>query len=308
MNKHIEEMARSITRESSKQTYYTILLLVDKDLVNDCFCAYAYFRWVDDVIDISSETLEDRVSFMSRQRALIERLYDNDRPNGLALEEQFIAHLISHDRGENNRLRSFIFNFLAILEFDAHRKKQSIYQYELDWYSSCLARSVTDGIQYFICNCYPYPESDFRYLAANGAHVTHMLRDMVDDISEGYVNIPQEYLEENNVEKWDVENPVIRAWVRDRVALARRYFLDGKRYLDDLEVLRCKIAGYWYCARFEVILNTIENDNFILRNEYNGWRKLSRWVRMAWLGFTIAFEHITQQAAGGSWRRPVIRI
>jgi phytoene/squalene synthetase len=135
-----------------------------------------------------------------------------------------------------------------------------------------------------------------------------MLRDMIDDISEGYVNIPQEYLEKNNVEKLDVESTVFRAWVRDRVVLARRYFLDGKRYLDDLEVLRCKIAGYWYCARFEVILDRIESDNYILRSEYNGWRKLSRWVRMAWLGLTIAFKHITQRLTGESWRRPVIRI
>ncbi len=44
-------LARSITWASSKQTYYTARLMVDKDLVDDCYRAYAYFRWADDIID-----------------------------------------------------------------------------------------------------------------------------------------------------------------------------------------------------------------------------------------------------------------
>ena len=81
----IAKKARSLTRASSKQTYYTILLLVDKDLVDDCFYAYAYLRWVDDVIDVISKTRDERLSFIRRQRSLVEALYQNDRPDGLEL-------------------------------------------------------------------------------------------------------------------------------------------------------------------------------------------------------------------------------
>ncbi len=40
-----------ITKAASKQTYYTIRFLVDRERVADAYRAYAYFRWVDDTLD-----------------------------------------------------------------------------------------------------------------------------------------------------------------------------------------------------------------------------------------------------------------
>ncbi len=65
-------LARSITRASSKQAYYTARLLVDKDLVDDFYRAYAYFRWADDIIDASSQSNDHHISFIKRQRELID--------------------------------------------------------------------------------------------------------------------------------------------------------------------------------------------------------------------------------------------
>ena len=45
-------LARSITWHASKQTYLTACLLADRNLVDDCLRAYAYFRWADDQIDV----------------------------------------------------------------------------------------------------------------------------------------------------------------------------------------------------------------------------------------------------------------
>ena len=44
-------LATSITRAASKQTYYIVRFLVDRDRVPDAYQAYAYFRWVDDYLD-----------------------------------------------------------------------------------------------------------------------------------------------------------------------------------------------------------------------------------------------------------------
>jgi phytoene/squalene synthetase len=288
-------LARSITWASSKQTYYTARLMVDKDLVHDCYRAYGYFRWADDIIDVSSQSSDERISFIRRQRELIDRLYRNERPDDLTPEEEIITDLISHDRGGNSRLQSFIRNFLAILEFDASRKGRLISQQELTWYSNCLGKSVTDGIQYFIGNGHPYPATEDHYLAATAAHITHMLRDMVLDTADGYINIPREYLEAHGISPEDVDSPPFRAWVRGRVEQARGYFREGKRYLDELGVLRCKIAGYWYCARFEGVLDTIERDGYILRGVYSERRKLSTWLKMAWLGVSVALRHIARR-------------
>jgi phytoene/squalene synthetase len=287
-------LAQSITWAGSKQTYYTARLMADKDLVNDFYRAYAYFRWADDIIDVSSQSSDERISFIRRQRELIDRLYRNERPDDLTPEEEIIADLISHDKGEDSKLESFIRNFLAIIEFDAYRRGRLISQGELTWYSDCLAKSVTDGIQYFIGNGHPYPVTEERYLAATAAHITHLLRDMALDVADGFINIPREYLKAHGISPGDMDSPPFRAWVRERVEQARGYFREGKRYLDKLDVLRCKIAGYWYCARFEGVLDTIERDGYRLRAEYNERRKLSTWLKMAWLSVSLALRHIAR--------------
>ena len=76
-------LARSITWASSKQSYLTARLLADRDLADDCLRAYAYFRWADDMIDISSQSGKrtDRLHRPGRKR-LIDSLYRGERPDG----------------------------------------------------------------------------------------------------------------------------------------------------------------------------------------------------------------------------------
>ena len=286
-------LARAITWDGSKQTYYTTRLMVDRGLVDDCYRAYAYFRWADDVVDASSQSSDARISFIRRQSDLIECLYRGERPDDLAPEEEMIADLISRDEEPNSGLQSFIRNFLAIIEFDAYRKGRLISRQELTWYSNRVGTGVTDCIQHFIGNGHPYPDSESRYLAATAAHIAHMLRDMVLDAADGYINIPGEYLDAHGISPEDVESAPFRAWVRGQVAQARQYFREGKRYLDEVDVLRCKIVGYWYCARFEGVLDTIERDGHVLRSEYNERRKLSTWLRMACLTVSVTLRHVS---------------
>ena len=118
-----------------------------------------------------------------------------------------------------------------------------------------------------------------------------MLRDMLPDTAEGFINIPREYLEEHNISPQDIDGLPYRVWVQERVKLTRRYFEEGKRYLETLDVMRCKLAGYWYCARYEGLLNAIENENYLLRTDYCERRKLSSWLRMMRIGIRITLTH-----------------
>jgi phytoene/squalene synthetase len=284
-------MAKSITFNGSKQTYYTARLMVDKDLVDDFFRAYAYFRWADDIIDVSSNTQEERITFITRQRELIDGLYQNKLIGELSPEEEILAELIQNDRQKNSGLQSFIRNMFAIIEFDANRKGRLITLDELKWYSERLSQSVTDGLQYFIGNGYPYPKSANRYWAALGAHIAHLLRDTLQDIADGFINIPREYLEAHGITPEDITDPAFRAWVKERVDQARRYFEEGQKYFNRLNVLRCKIVGYWYSARFMCVLDAIERDDYVLRETYNERRKLPSWLKIAWLGISLTLKH-----------------
>ena len=295
VSKSTANLARSITWSGSKQTYFTGRLMIDRDLVDDFYRAYAYFRWVDDIIDISSQSDEARITFIKRQRELIDCLYSDVKPDEIGREEEMLADLIGHDRGKNSGLQSFIRNMFAIIEFDAYRKGLSIGREELLWYSNCLAKSVTDGIQYFIGNGQPYPDSDNRYSGATGAHIAHLLRDTLPDTADGFINIPAEYLETHDIRLDDVNSDPYRAWVRERVEEARQYLYEGRRYLDEMDVLRCKVAGYWYCARFETVLDTIEGDGYYLRVDYQERHRLATWLKISWLGVIITFRHITRR-------------
>ena len=295
MRDRTAELAQSITSTSSKQTYYTGRLMVDKDLVDDFNRAYAYFRWSDDMVDTSSLSPDERIAFIKRQRDLIDRFYNHDRPDNLTAEEEILADLISDDRWNNSGLQSFIRNMFAIIEFDTYRKDRIIIESELAWYTNSLAKSVTEGLQYFVGNGHPYPVTDKRYSAALGAHITHLLRDMIQDTEDGFINIPREYLDAHNISPHDMASPAYRSWVRTRVELAREYFHEGKHYLDGLGVLRTKIVGYWYCARFESVLDTIENDGYILRDVYEERNKISTWLKIAWLSVSVTLRHLARR-------------
>jgi phytoene/squalene synthetase len=284
-------LARAITWAGSKQTYLTARLLADRDLADDCLRAYAYFRWADDVVDISSQTKAERIAFIQRQEMLIERLYCGKRPDNLSPEEQILADLIAHDRGTESGLHSFIRNFMAVIEFDACRKGKVVSQRELVAYSSRLATAVMDGIQYFIGNGHPYPQTPQRNLAVIGAHITHMLRDLCEDLPAGFINIPAESFASLGHPPWDVESEPFRDWVRGQVGLARDCFREGRLYIETLDVLRCKLAGIWYCARFERILDVIEGDGYRLRAAYPEQQALVTWLEFAGLGLVVALKH-----------------
>ena len=90
----------------------------------------------------------------------------------------------------------------------------------------------------------------------------------------------------------DVDDPAYKEWVRTRVNTARQMFVEGKKYLDGLDVLRSKIVGYWYCARFEVVLDTIEADGYRLRREYHERRQIRTWLMILWLGLSLSVKHV----------------
>ena len=288
-------LAHKITWASSKQSYLTARFLADRDLADDCLRAYAYFRWADDRIDLSSNSSDERTTFITRQKMLVEQLTRDEHPANLCPEEEMLADLIAHDRGPESGLHSFIHNFMAVIAFDAARNGRLVSQRELTAYTSCLATAVMDGLLYFIGNGHPYPKTPDRNLAVVGAHITHILRDILEDIPAGFINIPAEDIKTYHIPIEDVGSEPFRRWVRGQVEQARAYFQEGKEYINSLDVLRAKLAGVWYCARFERILTAIERDGYRLRREYPERRCLAAWAEMIGLGLTVTVKHVASR-------------
>jgi len=262
------DLARQITKESSTQTYFTILFLVDRLKTENAYRAYAYFRWVDDSLDQGELTQPERLSLLARQQEIVELCYQGEPPVILYPEEQLIVDLIASDNSRTSGLYIYIQRMMAVMAFDVGRKDRLISSEELNSYTLDLATAVTEALHYFIGQNDAAPQDERRYAAVAGAHITHMLRDALEDTAVGYYNIPLDFLEAEQITPNDVNSEPYRAWVVSQVQQARACFETGRAYLAQVQNVRRRLAGYAYIARFEVVLDAIERDNYYLRAAY----------------------------------------
>src|SRR5688500_18675807 len=109
-------LASAITKVASKQTFYTIRYLVDRQRVADAYRAYAYFRWVDDVLDeaapSSSAPLDaersERWRFLDRQKSLLNRCLRGEPPRDPTPRETMLVELVRHTDEASAGLESYL--------------------------------------------------------------------------------------------------------------------------------------------------------------------------------------------------------
>lgn len=282
-------LAAFITKSASRQTYYTILFFADRALVADAFRAYAYFRWVDDAIDAGTSSRSERDAFLTRQQTLLEKCYCGELSLEITAEEQMLVDLVRHDPDPDSGLSIYLHNMMAVMVFDADRRGRTISQVELSEYSRKLAVAVTEALYYFIGHNDPSPQHEARYLAVTAAHITHMLRDALEDAEAGYYNLPSEYLALRGISPQDITSDAYREWVCSRVQLARGYFKAARECTSLVRNWRCRLAGFAYTARFEWMLDAIERDNYCLRCEYPERKSLRAGLWMMQTALTALF-------------------
>jgi phytoene/squalene synthetase len=291
------DLASAITKAASKQTYYTIRFLVDRPRVEDAYLAYAYFRWVDDVLDAvqapgwaaAEVEREERARFLERQKALLAACLRGDEPVEVGRHEAMLVQLIRHAGPSDPRLGAYVRHMMRVMEFDVGRRGRLISGDELEDYTRSLAIAVTEAMHYFIGDGAAAPDDETRYMAVRGAHIVHMLRDTFVDARAGYFNVPREILEGFSIGPEDVRCDAYRAWVRDRVRLARTSFDAGKTYFAGLHSRRHRLAGLLYMARFEWLIDTLERNGFTLQAEYRERRHPATVVRTGrYLAATLA--------------------
>jgi phytoene/squalene synthetase len=280
------DIAARNTKTASKQTYYTIRLLADRDRMQDAFRSYAYYRWLDDQLDTDLNSRLEKITLLSRQQELLEACYGGEKVDITYPEEQMLVELVKNDIEENSGLQTYLRDMMAVMAFDVERQGRVISQAELKQYSQLLSSAVTEYMFYFFGHCYQSHNSPNRYLAVQGAHITHMLRDLMDDVDIGYINIPAELLAEEQISLDQLHGQALRQWVAERVKLAHRYFEAGRKYIAGVKSKRCRLAGFAYLARFEWMLRVIEGDQYYLRRAYPERKSLKATMWMVWRVFT----------------------
>lgn len=280
--KNSANLAAAITHAASRQTYYTIRFLADRERRTDAYRSYAYFRWVDDVIDTEAAAGSAAVAFAQGQKSLLAACYRGEKPEVQHPEERMLVDMVRNDTEKNSGLQIYLRNMMDVMLFDAGRRGQTVSQAELAGYSHKLAVAVTEALYYFIGHDDPSPHHPARYLAVTGAHIVHMLRDAVEDVEAGYFNIPREVLQARGISPQDIASDAYRKWVCERIQLARATFDLSRECTSRVKNWRCRLAGYAYTARFRWMLNAIERDNFCLRAEYPERKGFGAGLWMSW--------------------------
>jgi hypothetical protein len=269
-------LAAEITKAASHQTYYTIRILVDRPRMDDAYRAYAYFRWVDDILDAETQgparASAERITrrrFLERQQSLMERcLRGEPPPREIDLHEAMLVDLVGSAGSDGVAVETYLRHMMRVMDFDLGRRGRLVSEAELNDYTKWLAVAVTESMHHFIGNGSCAPDDPSRYAAASGAHILHMLRDTFVDLRAGYWNVPGEVLAAHAIEPEDVHSAAYRAWVAARVQLASKELESGRAYLARVESARHRLAGLAYIARFEWLIETLTREDFWLRPTY----------------------------------------
>jgi phytoene/squalene synthetase len=260
--KRLIRLAKERAKTENSAAFYLARLLYDRGTL-PLFClGYAYFRWVDDFIDDPMHSERSCRAFITCQQKLIDAAYQGEIWSTDRIEEQMVQYLVEVDFQE--RLKPYIQDMLAALVWDTRRRGQFSDRSALQAYSLALGRAYTNALQAFVTQSHVYPDAPGRYAAGTAAHLVHLLRDFVQDWEAGYYNISRQEMAEFGLDAapFDFEGEAFRNWVRVVAQRARGLFRDGQRYLDSLQVYRCKLLGYLYCVRYEILLDQIEHQGY----------------------------------------------
>lgn len=268
-------------RAASRQSYLTIRWLADRARRADAYALYAYFRWLDDEVDERLPDRDARLALVERQRALLAEACEADpapgaleglAPEGLAPDEELLVGLVrgpdGRPRPDRGEVRASLTAMHDVMAIDAARRGGRSTAAELDACTDRLAVAVTEALHTCIGHGEDAPTAELRYVAVRGAHVAHLLRDLVADLDAGYINVPLEVLGPDRDVRAALDAGELTDWVRQRVELARACFADGRRALRLVANPRCRLAGHAYIARFEWVLDVIERDGYRLRAAY----------------------------------------
>jgi phytoene/squalene synthetase len=136
-------LASRLTKAASKQTYYTIRFLVDRPRREDAYRAYAYFRWVDDVLDADAPSGAapadagrfERQRFLERQRTLLDRTLRGEVPRDIDPHEAMLVELVRNAESTDRGLEAYLRHMMLVMDFDVRRRGRLVSGAELTDYT-----------------------------------------------------------------------------------------------------------------------------------------------------------------------------
>lgn len=269
-------VACEVTRTCNPTAYRLARLFFNRSMLPVYCLGYAYFRWLDDLVDAPNALNNLVRTMLDRQRDIISAMYEYETQSiylALNIYEQMLVELISYDRTNGQSLQTYITDMLGLLEFDAKRRYQLCKQKDLDDYSRSLGRAYTKVLQICTARGNFLANNHEDNLAGYAAHQAHILRDFYIDVPLGYFNISQEYMKSlgytlEQLSSMELDQLDLRPWVRDTVSTGTRAFIQGLKAIKQIRNWRCRLLGYVTSAQYIYVLEKIKQNDYCLQRDY----------------------------------------
>lgn len=189
-------LAENIAKSKSPKAKFILDLIVEKNIRGYLNLCYAYLRWVDDFVDNPQNNITEKISFVGRQKRLIDDFCLSKQAAQISIEESFLFHFIKFAL---SRQKTFLIDALKMMvhtiEMDALRLEHNgVYdKEEMKSYIEKNSKAFFDIITWFVAPDNPYTSQNI--YCGKFATRLFMLRDFEDDVKIGLINITKEDLE-----------------------------------------------------------------------------------------------------------------
>lgn len=257
---YLDATGRKITREMTPFGYWLGQAFFRPARRSILYMAYAYFRWLDDLVDQVEISRNLAIEIVERQRMLVQAWYSGKDPAPLDRSEALLRAVIEHDRRTGYRLHHMIGSFLAALAWDAERRHTVVSQHDLDRYSLWLGCAYAEGLLFGL----GLDPADAAYQGAIdacgvAAHLAHLVRDLRIDLALGYINISTEDIERFSIDLADPRLRGVGRWVPTTVERAQILFQQGRMQRRAMPSLRARLVFDLVCLRYLRLLDQIRS-------------------------------------------------
>lgn len=209
--------AENIAKSKSPKAKFILDLITpkkDRGYLNLC---YAYLRWVDDYVDNPKIDNTNKLEFISRQKTLCEKFKYRILDDRLSYEECFLFYFVCYTV-DNNKLflHTALSEMLDSIAMDAKRlAANGIYT------SKEMQVYIDKNTKAFFTLITSFVEPNNSLVSSNifvGKFTTKlfMLRDFMEDVKRGYVNISKEDLKSYRIDISNLrDSEALKKWTEE---------------------------------------------------------------------------------------------
>lgn len=246
----------TFTRKRSWKLWLMTQLMMSNESRNYIYLCHTYLRWVDDFVDDPQKTIEDKQRFILDQKQVFQVLRSNKEVEFNSKEEMFLFYLLERSlSGNDNVLVENVYNVLEGIHRDVYRLENDgiFLNDKLIEYIDLQSKTFSTIINHFLMPSFK-PQPDMDYV---GRFYWYALtvRDFLDDLDSGYINISREDLGIYNLNYQKLKDDKNRfRWMEDKYQFIMQ-LLEKEKFV--LKSYPMKLKAFWVPGYISLLIELV---------------------------------------------------